>query len=284
MTIDTSYFEGDLSIGQITSPAVIASVNLFIQKYEDELLTRLLGYSLYKLYKIWAGENPNPITSSTFNSARFKMGDGGAYTPAVGDSTYTNPNLIGLTIDDFYIFRNGTYFYPTHYTFDTTKGAISLVAPDVWGANGASDEVLIMSKSVMTSVGSLQNEDRFFALRDGREYVWNGETIKWNGLAFDSNGTKRSLIADYVYYQYLKDNVSFTMGAGEVESKADVATSPKLKMIRAWNDMAMMNSELFQFLQANQSVYPEFVSNLYSFNLFGLQKSRINLLKPISFI
>jgi hypothetical protein len=183
MTIDTSYFEGDLSIGQITSPAVIASVNLFIQKYEEELLTKLLGYPLYTVY----------------------------------------------------------------------KAGIIAEAP----------------------------EQRFTDLKSGKEYQWNWQTVKWNGLAFTSNGTKRSLIANYVYYRYLKDSVSFTMGAGEVDPKKDVATSPKQKMIQAWNEMVLMNVELYQFLQANLSVYPEYDNSLFTFSLF-YSNSRYDFMKPIN--
>jgi hypothetical protein len=280
MTIDTSYFQGDLSIGQITSPAVIASVNLFIQKFEDEFLTRLLGYSLYKAFKAamlseapeqrfidlrdgkeyqwdgvvqkWRGLVFNSdgsqvvYTDQSFSDIRFKIGDGGIITPSAGDSFVVIGSLAGLTIDDFNIFRNGTYYYPTNYTFDSATGKIALIYPDVFGPT---DEVLITRKVIGVTTGGVY---------------------------------KRSPIANYVYYQYLKDSVSFTMGAGEVTPQADVASSPKLKMTHAWNEMARMNVDLYQFMNANTGTYPEYINSLYSFNIFGSSRNRINLFKPIT--
>lgn len=166
MLIDTSYFQGDLSLGQITSPAVVASVNLFIQKYEDDFLVKMLSYPLYKLYK---------------------------------------------------------------------AGIIAQV-PD----------------------------QRYLDIRDGVEYEYSGVTNKWQGLTFGDQ-LKRSPIANYVYWHYIKDNNSFTMGAGEVkpENSTSENVSPKFKMIRAWNEMVHMNRELGQMIIARKDVYPEYMP-LYS--------------------
>ena len=163
MIIDTSYFEGDLSIGQISSPAVIASVNLFIKKYEDEFLAKLLGYPLFKLF----------------------------------------------------------------------KAGIAAETPD----------------------------QRYLDIKTGVEYEYSGHLNKWRGLTFESDGLKRSPIANYVYWFYMKDNASFTMGAGEVkpENSTSENVSPKLKMIRAWNEMAHMNRELAQMIIARRDVYPEYM-------------------------
>lgn len=59
MLIDASYFEADLSIGQITDQAVAAAMNLFIAKYEEDFLTSLFGYPLYKAFQ--AGIAADPI-------------------------------------------------------------------------------------------------------------------------------------------------------------------------------------------------------------------------------
>ena len=58
---------------------------------------------------------------------RFKIGDGGADTPAAGSTSFVVTDLIGKTIDDFSIFRNGTAIWPIdEYTFDGSAGTISL--------------------------------------------------------------------------------------------------------------------------------------------------------------
>lgn len=171
MTIDTTYFEGELSMGQITSAPVIAAVNLFIQKYEDDLLTKLLGYELYKAYKA-----------------------GIAVTPT----------------------------------------------PDV----------------------------KWTELRDGKEYTnSNGRLLKWNGLKFSNGSLKQSLIANYVYFQYLKDNISFTMGAGEAKPKSSSSdnVNPYPKMVRAWNEMVEWNWQLIEFLDEHEATYPEWDNDGYPF-------------------
>lgn len=49
MIIDTSYFFGDILIGQLSEQAVQDKVNWFINQYEPEILRGLLGYETYKL-------------------------------------------------------------------------------------------------------------------------------------------------------------------------------------------------------------------------------------------
>ncbi len=260
MTIDTSYFEGELSMGQITSPAVIASVNLFIQKYEDDLLTRLLGYELYRDYKAgivesvpaqkwidirdgkeytnsggqltkWKGlrfsNGYTPITTYFIAPITFTIGDGGANTPLNGANVYSNTALAGLTNIDLAVFRDGTLkFAGTDYTVDSA-GGITLLGLDV-----------------------------FVTGEDFQIFTTVPQTVSAPGA-----GTlKQSPIANYVYYQYLKDNISFTMGAGEVTPKSNSSdkVNPFPKMVRAWNEMVQWNWQLVEFLQEYDDIYPEF--------------------------
>lgn len=63
---------------------------------------------------------------------RFKVGDEGA--PQAGDTEFTNINLIGLTIDNFAIWREGIAMHPDdNYTFDSVTGTVSLVGDDELG-------------------------------------------------------------------------------------------------------------------------------------------------------
>lgn len=259
MLIDTSYFEGDLSIGQITSPAVIASVNLFIKKYEDEFLVKLLGYPLFKSFITGLAADPvdqkwfdllngveyiyngelcrweGLIQSGSLNTSiltgvdpvTVTVGGSGAYDPAVGTT---------VTIPDTMI---GKPFTLMQRAYGPLKKGIE------YSVDG----------SVLTLLGGLR-----FTLNDTYFYFANGEFVVVNpGL------NKRSPIANYVYWHYMKDNNSFTMGAGEVkpENSTSENVSPKFKMIRAWNEMAHMNRELAQMVITRRDVYPEYMP-LYS--------------------
>lgn len=81
-----------------------------------------------------------------FDDIRFKIGDGQPGTPAVGDSAYVNTVLIGLTIDDFRIYRNGYGFlYPSlHYTFNSTSGTVTLIVPPT--DNFGNEEEFLVSR------------------------------------------------------------------------------------------------------------------------------------------
>lgn len=67
-----------------------------------------------------------------FDPIRFKIGDGGAITPAANTKDYTDPLLVGLTAEDLEVFRNsyGILFLEIHYTLDGATGKMSLVDPD----------------------------------------------------------------------------------------------------------------------------------------------------------
>jgi hypothetical protein len=85
---------------------------------------------------------PTESVVSLFDDIKFKIGDGGALTPVAGTSSYIDPVLAGLAITDFNVFRNGTFYYPTQYTFNTV-GRIDLIYPDVFGDT---EEFLITRK------------------------------------------------------------------------------------------------------------------------------------------
>ena len=85
-------------------------------------------------------------------------------------------------------------------------------------------------------------------IRDGAEYTnEDGFTKKWKGL---TNTDKISPIANYIYYWFSRDLVTFSTGTGEKEGKSDNAgnTSSILKQTRAYNEMVDMTLQLQDFL------------------------------------
>lgn len=88
---------------------------------------------------------PTENVVTIFDDIRFRIGDGGEFTPNAGESSYTNPVLEGLSIDDLQVFRNGYGFlYPgIHFTKATESDQIALVFPDKFGDE---EEFLITRK------------------------------------------------------------------------------------------------------------------------------------------
>jgi hypothetical protein len=123
-------------------------------------------------------------------------------------------------------------------------------------------------KNYLAGVATVQ---KYKDIRDGKEYTNRaGKLAKWRGLK--NNSISQSLIANYVYYWYLRNEASITTGTGEKTANAQNASnaSPRVKMTRAWNQMAKWNMELVEFLVSNQTDYPEFISYYGSCELDNL--------------
>lgn len=76
--IDASYFFGPLLIAQKSDSSVAGSLSLFIDEYEEKLLSDLLGYELYKAYKAGIAVLPTPDPKWT------AIRDGLEYTNRLG--------------------------------------------------------------------------------------------------------------------------------------------------------------------------------------------------------
>jgi hypothetical protein len=99
-------------------------------------------------------------------------------------------------------------------------------------------------------------------LLNGKEYTdTNGLVQKWDG--FRQKEAKQSIVANYTYFYWQKDQATLSAGVGEVKPKAKnaVIDSPANKMIRAWNEIQPRVKELFAFIKANREAYPEWDSN-----------------------
>jgi hypothetical protein len=104
-------------------------------------------------------------------------------------------------------------------------------------------------------------------IRDGKEFTNHYNVLdKWIGLR--NATTKKSPIANYVYYWWSRDNISKTLGDGEFINKQEkkYATSPEYKMMRAWNEMVCWNKEFWNFMYANRDVYPEFFADVRNYS------------------
>lgn len=74
-------------------------------------------------------------------------------------------------------------------------------------------------------------------LVEGKEYQKCGKTVKWNGLIFELGTFKSSLLSDYVFYEWLKYNVSQVTGIGEAinTAKNGMNVNSNQRLVDAWN-------------------------------------------------
>lgn len=119
---------------------------------------------------------------------------------------------------------------------------------------------------------------KWLAIKDGVLYnSLNGQQYKWKGLV---NSTLLvSPLADYVYYWWLRESVTQTSGIGEVTVNGQLSTpaSSKGKQAEAYNRMVKQNLFLFDYLRANQALYPSF-----SYFTTGYKRHQYNLLTLIN--
>lgn len=96
-------------------------------------------------------------------------------------------------------------------------------------------------------------QQRWQDLLYGAEY--NGK--EWIGF---TNSRKKSLIANYVYYWYTRDQATQTTGVGEAATKTEnaVRVCPAGKQVRAWNEMVDWIADLYGFIKYKSADYPEF--------------------------
>lgn len=73
-------------------------------------------------------------------------------------------------------------------------------------------------------------------LVDGKEYQLDGKTVIWDGLVFKEGIYYRSLIAQYVYFHFVMDDVSqyTTTGRQSEKTKNSVKVSMAPSAIKAW--------------------------------------------------
>jgi hypothetical protein len=100
---------------------------------------------------------------------------------------------------------------------------------------------------------------RWIDLRDGADFTYNGELRHWMGLIAKSDEPKESLIANYVYYWFMRKEATQTSGVGETVTKTEnsVRVSPIAKQVQAWNEMVEWIYDMWNFLQANSAIYSE---------------------------
>jgi hypothetical protein len=164
--IDESFFIGEINIPNTGKPEIKESLDVFINKYEKELMQRLLGIQLWKIYDI----------DST--SLRF--------TDLINGVDYTT----------------GSYYY------------------------------------------------------------------SWRGLVWGTAPNKHSLIANYIYWHWIKDKEIWNSGIGTIRATPNqaISISPGLKMSTTWNQFSYQVAEFNHYMSSSLSVYPEWQPfNLWEF-------------------
>lgn len=269
--IDKTYFFGDLEVAQKSDPAVSAGLQWFIDEFEPELLTDLLGYELYRDFQ--AGLQQDPIPQKWLDLLYGKE-----YTNTQGKLTKWNGLLhVTSTVTpgtyipgDIEIIISGDLIGATSYSHPTgfLNGKSFRVCQD--GIGNLGSRVTIDSNGFTLAEGG----GGVFA-EGARYYIEFTAPVPLPTPAEATAGTaKKSLIANYVFYQYSRQQTTATTGTGEKQLSAQnainaIATS---KQVQAWNKMVEWNCELYDFLTVYETTYPQFEAD-YCKEIFEYKNS-----------
>lgn len=84
--------------------------------------------------------------------------------------------------------------------------------------------------------------------------------IYYTDAALTALSTGISPVANYIYFQFHRNNASVTLQNSEVKPGHQnfTVTSPAQKMVSAWNNMVRLCDEIQEFIEDNITDYPEF--------------------------
>lgn len=266
--IDASYFVADLNIPNSDNAAVLEKITWYIQKYEPEFLLKALGYPLYKVFA--AGMNVVPPATPDIRFLNILYGR--EYTDLNGLLTKWD----GLIVTDDPIFNlSGGYVYkkPQYLESGITPGLVPGANTAVFDGTGGKDDwrgwTPILQRTAIMKPGIDYSWDTdsgtLHLLSPGDvfgnlEFFFSQFELRTNAtVAVIDLDVNQSIIANYVYYWFARNNTTKSTGIGEVrtESENSVMVSPRQKILSAWNEMSHQIKQLMKFLEANQAIYPE---------------------------
>lgn len=251
--IDRTYFVGELNIPNTSQAAIGSAIDLFIEQYEEKLLDEVFGYTLYKALK--AGLQVVPVAQKWTD-----LIEGVEYTDMAAKTRFwkglvTQPPTVLNALDALnpidVVVGRGQLYDPVSATTSTTIPA-ALVGKTFRFEKRGVGSLIAGEYSVVGNTLTLIGDQ--FSIND--VYTYKSATLAIN----TSTGTdKRSLIANYVYYWYIRNNHTQTATTGETKAANENSTmaSPALKMVRAWNEMSTWICELVNYLDAKKDDYTE---------------------------
>lgn len=250
--ITASYFFGDLLVAQLGQPSVATELQLYIDKYERKYLDKMFGYAFNKLLQqgiadstqkyldILNGVEYLDAKGAQRKWAGLKEDDDEIVVDSVGDLVLITERFYGNHIN------GATSIVDNFFTGKTVKtvfkeGFRFLVPTTEWTQTGNTINLLS---------GITLNNTEVVTVEVSQKYV-SGVTVPI---------LKKSPIANYIYFYWLRSRVSETTGTGEatITPQNAIRVSSHNKQRNAWNDMVEMNTSLVQFLLANETLYPEF--------------------------
>lgn len=264
--VDRTYFAtGELYLPGLDKQAIQEKIDYFISIHEPDCLKKLLGYELWKLFtdglledspaQKWLDLRDGVEFTGYNGRVKRWMGFTGS-ADAVPITNVQAKNELEVQVDITTGFTSNT----TTVTFDGTAGK-----PDFRGYKIKPERI---------GTGTMWSSDFSFNSTTGKWDLLNtGDkfqplekfNVRFEPLAVVINpGTainlKQSIIANYVYYWFMREAASTTTGIGETSPQGEnsINATPAYKMQRAWVEMMGWVREFQEFMNQKREDYPEF--------------------------
>ena len=133
-----------------------------------------------------------------------------------------------------------------------------------------------LAEKFLANIEDPAPEARFTDLKVGKVFTTSyGRQAKWVGFQGTKKKAEYNPLTAYVFWQHENDLMQQTTGMGVVQANSENATvvNPAQKMSKAWNIMVENIWVLWEFMNANADIYPEF-------NLWDVAGLRIYSLWP----
>jgi hypothetical protein len=252
MLIDRTYFIGEINIPNTSNQAVAALLDHFIERYEPEFLKKALGYELYTSFMAGVAVSP-PVQDKWL-----RLLQGGEYTTLAQELFYWK-GLVSQplsTINAIDAANSTIIVVGRGQQYDPADGSASTIIPAALvGKDFTLTQRLVgqLRPDEYTVAGnSLTLTDTVF--NQGDTFFFKSASL---ALSQSSGIYKKSPIANYVYYWFMRNNATQTAATGEVkgtsENSANVSAS--VKIVRAWNEMAETVREMNEFLMTFRDLY-----------------------------
>ena len=190
------------------------------------------------------------------------------------------------TIIDNTYFKNGWLFIPNNKDINASPVGSPTIETDLDLFRIEYERELLLNSLGVTLYNLLQtalldlpsSDQKWQDLVEGKDYAINGKTKRWNGLR---GANQQSLIAFYVYCQYLRNDNSTYLTTGIAQSTANNAerSDPSPKFVKSWN----------RFLKQYQGDYtyssPTVIYNrsgMIGLDYYGYDNVEINLFQYLT--
>lgn len=257
--IDRSYFIGELNIPGSNRDEIGGVLDWFIAKYEPEILLKVLGLDLYEAFKTGLAQSTvdarwtDLLTGTDYSYGSINRRWKGIISQATAVIDAIEAlNTITVIVGRGHLVTNGDQ------ANDPVAGASSVLIPAAFVGKQlqvvqrAFGELRSDEYSIVGNVLTLNN----WTFSNGDTYFYKSATLAINTT---TGLNKESFIANYVYYWFMRNNVTQSTPMGEVATSNENATVNNAvhKMTRAWNEMDHWVEQMFSYLNASRTVYPE---------------------------